>query len=198
MRTIYLVFIVRCVYMVILMVYHVGVTKTVGEKPSCIDPIFGLSLCMCVCVLSSVCVWSSFDSLLDDLDVHIVVSVISYGHTKVHGYSVVFTRLQNRHACSWGQWDVHIDTIQLGGEEDTDVLVRGTSFFMFFSFLFISCSVFCMNLMHLMLLRNFPSVAKNIYWIQWQTVLDSVCYFILNEYMQGSAFYHYFFLLLRY
>lgn len=86
--------------MVILMVYHVGVTKTVVEKPSCI---------------------SSFDSLLDDLDVHVVVSVISYGHTKVHGYSVVFTRLQNRHACSWGQWDVHIDTIQLGGEEDTDM-----------------------------------------------------------------------------
>ena len=55
-----------------------------------------------------------FHSLFDHFDVHEVVSIVADGHTKVHGYSVVFPRLEHRDTAGWSDWKVDIVPIQLG------------------------------------------------------------------------------------
>ena len=52
-------------------------------------------------------------SLFDHFDVHEVVSIEVDGHTKVHGYSVVFPRLEHRDTAGWSDWNVDIGSIQL-------------------------------------------------------------------------------------
>ena len=54
-----------------------------------------------------------FYSLFDHFDVHEVVSIVADGHTKVHGYSVVFPRLEHRDPAGWSDWQVDIGPIQL-------------------------------------------------------------------------------------
>ena len=48
-------------------------------------------MCMHVLRVSNVCANAVFfHSLLDDFDVHVVVTVVAHGHAKVHGNRVVF------------------------------------------------------------------------------------------------------------
>lgn len=53
--------------------------------------------------------------LFDHFDVHEVVSIITNCHTKVHGHSVVLSRLEHRDPRGRRNWQVYISPIHLCG-----------------------------------------------------------------------------------
>ena len=57
-------------------------------------------------------------SLFDHFDVHYGASIVADGHTKVHGYSVVITRLEHRDTAGWSDRQVDIGPIQLRNKHD--------------------------------------------------------------------------------
>ena len=50
-------------------------------------------------------------SLFDHFDGRGVESIVADGHSKVHGDSVVYSRLEHRDTACWSDWQVDIASI---------------------------------------------------------------------------------------